>query len=666
MNENLIYLCDLTHTAHGVVSEFVPYGIGCIKSYFHTHSRFGRDVEVKLFKYPEDLAASFERDMPGVVGFSNYVWNHNLSHGFAKRIKELSPDCLVVAGGPNYPLEAEQRERWLREHPGYDIYTAGEGERAFTMMMDAWLPTRDKKAMWERGLPGCHGLENGKAHLDDVIPRQDNLDDFPSPYLAGYLDDFLLRPNSIPLVEGARGCPFTCAYCERGSVKWTRITRKSVEVFEQELASISAKTKSTILLLADSNYGMYPQDVEIARVIKRSQDNTGYPLYVSVSTGKNAEDNILKCVEILGDSLPLTAAVQSLAPDVLRNVKRQNVATDKLISMAKSAHARDSITRSEVILALPGDTREKHFSTVFQLVDAGMDLILLYTLMLLDGSELNTSTYKTRYRMQTRHRLSHRCYGSYPFAGATVHAAETEEAVVGLDTMSFDDYLECRALALTSSIFYSDEIIYELYAFLDRQGIKASAFLRNVHEQRDRLMPSGLAGLYRAFQYDTAQELWDDREALQELLRTGDEETIRTKAVGYNILFSYRGQAFFELVDEIVHMAFIAARELLPAEVLASANDYLQELERYVVFKKRSPFDCSLTFSDSFNYDFPAMEACRFDTEPLRLESPRVLNFRHTERQAALLGSFEPGIEGAKRAMPRLSVPKIYRQVHWA
>jgi hypothetical protein len=113
--------------------------------------------------------------------FFELCWNHSLSHGFAQRIKELAPDCLVVAGGPNYPLEAEQRERWLREHPAYDIYTAGEGERAFTMMMDAWLPTRDKKAMWDRGQPGCHGLENGKAPLADVIPRQDNLDDSLRP-----------------------------------------------------------------------------------------------------------------------------------------------------------------------------------------------------------------------------------------------------------------------------------------------------------------------------------------------------------------------------------------------------------------------------------------------------------------------------------------------------
>lgn len=662
MNDRLIYLCDLTHTAHGVVSEFVPYGVGCIKSYFHAHSRFGKDVEVKIFKYPADLAASFERERPGVVAFSNYVWNSNLGHSFARRIKELEPDCLTLAGGPNYPLEDSQQERFLREHPAYDFYIIGEGERPFTQVMDVWLAARDKKALVAAGLSGLHGLVDGKlAKCDDEVPRQDNLDDFPSPYLAGYLDEFLLLPNSIPLVESTRGCPFTCAYCERGSVKWTRLTRKSVEVFEQELKSIVGKTKSSLLLLADSNFGMYAQDVEISRIIKRSQDATGYPLYVSVSTGKNAEENILKCVEILGDSLPLTAAVQSLDPDVLKNVKRQNVSAEKLIGMAKLARKRDTITRSEVILGLPGDSRAKHFDTVFQLVDAGMDLILLYTLMLLDGSELNTTTYRQRYRMETRFRLSHRCYGSYPFGTAVIHAAELEEAVVGLDTMTYEDYLECRALALSSSIFYSDDILFELYEFLKGQGVRASAFMRGVHENRKRLMPANLAALYQHFEADTAQELWTDREALMELLRTGDEDEIRARAVGYNILFSYRAQAFFEFVDEIAHTAFQAARELLPEAALREHGAYLAELEQYIVLKKRNPFDHKQTYTASFHYDFPSLEESRFEAAPERLAEPVSLDFRHSERQSALLESFEPGIEGAKRAIPRLSIPKIYR-----
>lgn len=673
MNKRLVYLCDLTHTAHGVVSEFVPYGIGCIKSYFHAHSRFGKEVEVRLFKYPADLAQAFPEELPAVVGLSNYIWNSELAYAFAKRIKELAPKTLVLMGGPNYPLEADLQRVWLAKRPAVDMYTIGEGEQTFAKAMDLWLAGRhdvtDRRALVEAlaaaGVDGCHAVADGELlKSGEGVPRLENLDIFPSPYLEGYLDEFLVGTSNIPLIETTRGCPFTCAYCERGSRNWAKLTRKSPAVFEAEMEVIAQATKATVLLLADSNFGMYQQDVDISRMLRSCQDRHGYPLYVSVSTGKNAEENILACVDILGDSLPLTASVQSLDLEVLKNVKRQNVSAEKLISMARSARSRDSITRSEVILALPGDSREKHFSTIMQLLDAGMDFILPYTLMLLDGSELNTTGYRQRYRMNTRFRLSHRCHGRYPFAGKDIHAAELEEVVVGLETMSFEDYLECRAFALTASIFYSDDILFELFRFLAGQGIKVSAFIGAIHANRAQLMDAPLAELYRSFETDTESELWTDREALLVVLERGDEQEIREKVVGYNILFKYRALAFFEHVAGITQMAFRVARQLLPPGVLAAHDSYLAELERYNILKKQKPFDYTLRSKDLFQYDFPSLEAARFKECPVRLDEPVGLVFEHSEKQAALLAGFEQSIEGAMRAIPRLSVPKIYRQVH--
>jgi Fe-S oxidoreductase len=673
MNESLIYLCDLTHTSHGVVSEFVPYGIGCIKSFFHAHSRFGAQAEVKLFKYPNDLAEAFPREMPGVVGLSNYIWNSELAYAFARRIKELAPETLIVMGGPNYPLEDDQQQAWLAKRPAVDLYTTGEGEETFTRIMDLWLADRASlakpgallRALTEAGVDGCHAVVDGRlVKSGNGIPRLADLDGFPSPYLEGYLDPFLDGTANIPLIETTRGCPFTCAYCERGSRNWAKLTRKSPAVFEAEMEVIATKTKATVLLLADSNFGMYPQDVDISRMLKSCQDRHGYPLYVSVSTGKNAEENILACVDILGDSLPLTASVQSLDPEVLRNIKRQNVSAEKLIGMAKSARSRDSITRSEVILALPGDSKDKHFDTIFQLLDAGMDFILPYTLMLLDGSELNTTPFRQRYRMDTRFRLSHRCHGNYPFAGKNVHAAEIEEVVVGLDTMSFADYLECRAFALTASIFYSDDILFELFRYLAAQGIAASTFTGTIHARRAELMDTHLAGLYSSFEADTENELWADRETLLAVLERGDEEEIRQRVVGYNILFKHRALAFFEHVEGITRTAFQVARGLLPQQALTESGAYLDELERYSMLKKINPFDFTKTYEGEFHYDFPALEEARFKGAPRSLDTPVRLVFAHSDKQTALLAGFEQSIEGAMRAIPRLSVPKIYRQVH--
>ena len=79
-----IYLADLTHTGQIVASNVAPLGIGLLASYIQDQSP--GDFEIELFKYPHDLNAALEREMPQVFGFANYSWNLEISYKFAERI----------------------------------------------------------------------------------------------------------------------------------------------------------------------------------------------------------------------------------------------------------------------------------------------------------------------------------------------------------------------------------------------------------------------------------------------------------------------------------------------------------------------------------------------------------------------------------------------------
>ena len=72
-----IYICDVSHTSHGIISKYFPYTIGCLKSYFHEYGE--QEAKVRLFEFPEKLAAEPTRETPTMVGFSNYMWNHDIS-----------------------------------------------------------------------------------------------------------------------------------------------------------------------------------------------------------------------------------------------------------------------------------------------------------------------------------------------------------------------------------------------------------------------------------------------------------------------------------------------------------------------------------------------------------------------------------------------------------
>lgn len=655
-------MCDLTHTSQGIVSEFVPYGIGCIKSYFYKHSSNSEKFDVTLFKYPHVFIDNFLKNKPEVVAFSNYVWNSDLSYTFAEEIKKLSPDILIIFGGPNYPLEDNFREKWLQSHKSVDIYIVGEAEETFKKVIDLWYETKDIEQIKLSGINGCHALVHGKLFKsNDVISRLNNLDLFPSPYIEGYLDEFLEDKRLIPLTESNRGCPFTCTFCEKGSKIWTKVSSKSIARFEKEVEYIAERCKGKVLVLVDNNFGMFAQDIEIAKALARIKDKYDYPYHIATSTSKNAEDRILECAKILKGSLPVTVSVQSLDYDVLVNIKRKNVPINKSIKMAKLANSEDSNTRSEIILALPGDTKEKHFNTIFQLLDAGMKFILPYTLMLLDGSELSTSASRNKWKMKTKFRLNHRCFGVYKFGERQVSSAEIEEVVVGLDTLTFEDYLECRSFALTVSIFYSDDILDELLTFLNYFNIKPSHFISVIHERGWRFFTTGLVELYKSFNEATRNELWDDRENLELYIKSLNTMEKHNKIVGYNILFRHRAIALMELVDDIIDVAFKVAYELLDENTIKTYSPYLSELKIYSILRKRNIFDLEKKYKHSFNYDFCELEENGFESLPTKLSKPIEITFYHTDKQKRLFDGFSSGLEGAMRIIARLAMAKTYR-----
>jgi radical SAM superfamily enzyme YgiQ (UPF0313 family) len=515
----------LSHvTTGGLTSEFLPYGVGCIKSYFHKYAESRDQYDVRILQDPERFISSYLSNPPEVVAFSNYSWNRDLSYGLAEEVKRRRPSTLVVFGGPNYPLEDPSRESWFKSFPAVDIYVTGEGEEPFAALIDLWSELGDVEAVKRAGIEGCHALVDGQLfRASDVTPRLKSLDLVPSPYVQGYLDEFLGSPRLIPLTETNRGCPFACTFCEKGVSSWNKMTFGSIGRFEEEIRYIAQRTKSSFLVLADNNFGMFKEDAEAAKAMTKTYREFGYPLQVYSATGKSRYDRVAQAMKELEGRMPVTVAVQSLDADVLKNIKRKNLPLDNLIEVSQGRYsATNQRSRSEMILGLPGDTREKHINGLCELMDAGVSFLLAYTLILLDGSEMGTVESRNKWLTKTKFRINHRCFGSYQFGDRRIRAAEIEEVVVGLDTLTLEDYHACRLFYLTVGVFYMDEILFELIEFLKAHQIKPSAFIRHIHNEGHRHFSKDLAGLYESFAAATRSELWDSKEALLEFMKAED------------------------------------------------------------------------------------------------------------------------------------------------
>jgi hypothetical protein len=327
----------------------------------------------------------------------------------------------------------------------------------------------------------------------------------------------------------------------------------------------------------------------------------------------------LKVASLINGALRLSGSVQSLDVNVLRNIKRSNIAADKLIDLAHQAAGLGSNVYSEVILGLPGENKPSHFKTIEQIVNAGFNLLRPYTLMMLEGTELADAATRTAYQMQTRFRVLPRCFGSYPFDGTPIHSVEIEEVCIATRDLSLEDYVECRLFHLTIELFYNDRAFHEVVEFLKLHGVQAFAWLMAIHDARHRF-PDDLAALYEGFADETRNELWESREELEAFAK--QPEAIRryvSGELGSNLIFKYKALAIFNSASSLHDVAYDAARLTLSdtaPDALARYDAYLAELRQFSEHTKGDLMAINRTLERRFTYDFEELAARKFECQP--------------------------------------------------
>ncbi|MCH0562157.1 B12-binding domain-containing radical SAM protein [Streptomyces sp. MUM 2J] len=678
-----VWLADLTYTQQAISAETMPQAVAGIATYAAT--RVALDHPVRIFKYPEVLAAALEQDgPPDVIGFSHYIWNSQLSLAFADLIKERFPRTTVVFGGPHYPLRLpEQTVFWRERLAGrVDFYVDGEGEAAFADLLIAL--SRTSRDDVRGSLPGVHHLDSdGTLYAPPPRPRIHDLSDVPSPYTLGLMDEFF-DGKLVPTVQTNRGCPFKCTFCQEGTAYFQKVAKKNTEHIRSELHYIGRRMKPLVeagtarneLLITDSNFGMYPEDHETCRVIAECQQLYGWPRVVNVTTGKNQRDRVLSAVAQVPGAISLSGAVQSLDPGVLRDIARTNIDAAKLMEIALAAADAGTGTYSEVILALPGDSKARHLGTLRQLVDAGFNRLNMFQLTLLPGSEMCTDAYRREHGLVTKWRVMPRCYGSYTVLGEELRAAEVDEVCVTVPDMAYEDYRECRVMNLLLASLYNDGLFAVLLAVQRSSQISPMTWL-----ERARTMAHGpaLAAVLKEFSAETDEQLWEERADLLSYA-TGNIDQYIEGHLGNNLLYTYRTRILSEALDDTADLAARACLAVLrEAGVGVGGGSLIEALVREAAEYHR------LTLADVFRTEPPEVlrQPARFDLDALlaagrhrdgirdprhfRLTEGKVREFVLTAEQrrtlSTYMGQFGTTPWGVGRLLTKVRLADIVRHV---
>ena len=640
--KNKLSFADLTHMDKGLpVAVSFPFGISLVASY--AKYMFPEEVEVEIFKYPDDFKKYLEKNIPKIACFSNYSWNLDICHEFAKKIKEKNPGTVTVFGGPNFSNESHKQRLFLNSYTGIDFYIKCEGELGFVQLYEELKKFNfDKEALKSKKIKigNCDYVHNGELIEGDMLPRIEDLEQIPSPYLTGILDKFF-DGVLTPLIETARGCPFTCTYCMQGQEYFTKIKKYPVDRLKKELDYIVKRVKVPNLYIADANFGMYKENLEVCEKIAELRKEFDWPKYIESSLGKDKK-MVLEAVKILQGGIILSAPVQSTDEIVLNNIKRKNISIDETITVGKAGELTGANSFSEIILCLPGDTKEAHIKSMTDMIDAGINTVRSHQLLMLPNSVLSKDESRKLYQMTTRFRLQPRCFGNYELYEETFPVAEIDELCVANNTMPYSDYLKCRSFDLTVEIFYNNGIFRELINILNQKNIPASLFVKKIEEN---ITQSKLKKLYGEFLEETENSLWKTKEELEEFIKKpGNIDHYIKNELRNNEQLRYRAIAFFTKMKELHDIAFDSAKKIIDENGLLDEKfeNFLNNLYEYSLSRKKELLLFNEIIRKNFNYDFLKMMKDNFskDSSQYLLSSPITIEFTHEGEQKDLISSY--------------------------
>ena len=587
-----VYLGDLTHYTMVLVSDTVPINIGGIATY--TKQRFPNDVNLELFKFPDSLIQRMKESPPDVLALSNYSWNSRLSEHVAGLAKHYNPSVITVQGGTNFPHEQKQQLDFIKQRPNTDVFVELEGELSFSLLVERILEARDSGGtIWRSPIQGCVFIDpdtkesaNPEAVYGSSPPRLKALDDIPSPYLNGTLDKFL-DGILTPFLETNRGCPFRCSFCHTGNDYFNKINMFSMERVIAEIEYVApraAKNGIVNLHFADVNFGMFSRDREICEALKKANRDHGWPRQIMATTGKNNKERVIDVTKIMGDMFSVNMSVQSMDHQVLTNIQRDNIKLDHYTAVTKHLNENNRATKGELILGLPGETRESFVRGVKQVIDAGVSTLGVYTLMLLHGTPFQDPAYRKKFDIQGKFRLVPLNFGEYE--GTRIF--DYEEAGVSTKDMSFDDYLWSRGLSLIIETLHNNRPFASLFRYSEEINIKPTDLLLRLYESIDRA-PRAAKELMQGFMEETVNELWESEEELVKFYRK-DENYMKLLRgeVGGNLIYKYKGLSLAFTVSEWVEYVGQTLGSYVNEDRVETDNDkttMLREIDTLIEFE---------------------------------------------------------------------------------
>ncbi len=449
--------------------QYAPLALGICMAYAKACFENGADFEFsKQFVANEkDLSNLLQDDgaeesQRHVLLFSNYIWNREDNLHLSRLAKKLDPTCITVHGGPDTPSKyTEACEKFLFEETHIDYVVAGEGEETLKELLES-ISLRPDEIV---SVSGVRFLSNGKyVDCGDRV-RASNLDKFPSPYLTGTFDSLNASSFYCGIIESARGCPYSCTFCDWGSNTAAKIKTFDFDRVINEIEWFAEK-KVKMIWLADANFGILKRDLEIVKKICEIKKKTGYPHRIVLCYSKTVKTRLIKIIDLMieaGINSQGSISLQTRDPETLSAISRSNIKTSEYNKLHQAFVKRKFPYYVELLMALPGSTIEALKADLAIYFDQPVDVYINRSI-LLTNSPMADPDYQRKHQIKV----------------------DEVNAVIATATMCEADVTEARAICIVFQGVHRFGVLRYLVRWLEwEQNLKPLDIIQDLVRSPD-------------------------------------------------------------------------------------------------------------------------------------------------------------------------------------
>lgn len=306
----------------------------------------------------QTIAEQILEHNPKIIGIAVYIWNALDVCELVKTIKKVSPNTIVVLGGPEVSFQPLRVNFDLA-----DYIICGEGEISFYTLC---------KELLNKSCQQPRIITSSKVDFQNIVLPYDEYTDFDIK-------------NRHIYVEMARGCPYECEFCLSSIDKKMRYL--SVDVFLNEIEKLWQRGARNFKFI-DRTFNIkisYAQAILNYFLTKKES----YFLHFEVIPDNFPNELRALIKQFKEGSLQLEVGIQTLNLDVAKEIKRNlNIPKIKenLQFLSKETYAHMHI---DLIIGLPGESIESFGKNLNELYALCSGEIQVGILKKLSGTTLN-------------------------------------------------------------------------------------------------------------------------------------------------------------------------------------------------------------------------------------------------------------------------------------